>query len=258
MVASPERASLRSLRGTAIARWFMSETEGGYKIMTLVVALQGQDDLVFASDTLGLDGVKEGYYKFQARKLRVIGRNWVSGSSGTGTGADVQTQIEAAGESFAEDIDLGAPAYALRTLEVYRKSQYVGESNILLGGFNQHGPFLYRWSLPEFSGPTRCTAGRCAIGVSEHGAMHFAAAYHRPSMTTEQRMLLAYFCIYEVTKHDPRVGGAIDLAVVRQNGVQSFTADQLNPIRRECEALDGYISSRFLAERSERDPLLVG
>jgi hypothetical protein len=60
MVASPERASLRSLRGTAIARWFMSETEGGYKIMTLVVALQGQDDLVFASDTLGLDGVKEG------------------------------------------------------------------------------------------------------------------------------------------------------------------------------------------------------
>jgi 20S proteasome alpha/beta subunit len=191
--------------------------------MTLIVALQGKDELVFASDTLGWDGVREGYYKCRVSKLRLIGPNWISGSSGTGVGADVQAQIEAGKETFEPDIDVGAPAYALRTVELYRKSQYVGETTFMLGGFNRDEPVIYRWGLPGFSGPIRCRAGRATIGSGEHGAMHFAAAYHKTSMTTEQRMLLAYFCIHEVTKHGPRVGAPIELAVARRHGVEVCT-----------------------------------
>jgi|ERR1035437_6982811 20S proteasome alpha/beta subunit len=225
--------------------------------MTLIVALQGKDELVFASDTLLWEGVKEGYYRFHVSKLRVIGQDWISGSSGTGVGADVQAQIAAAQEAFEPDVDAGAPAYALRTAELYRKTQYVGETSFLLGGFGQNGPVIYRWSLPGFSGPMRCRGGRGAIGIREHGAMHFAAAYHQTSMTTEQRMLLAYFCVYEVTKQDPRVGAPIELAVARRGRVKIFAGTELACFQRESEALANYISDKFSAQVLESDPLLI-
>jgi len=225
--------------------------------MTLIVALQGKDELVFAADTLGWEGVKEGYYKFKVSKLRVIGQEWISGSSGTGVGADVQAQIAAAQEVFEQDVDAGAPAYALRTAELYRKSRYVGETSFLLGGFGQNGPVIYRWNLPGFSGPMRCRGGRCAIGIGEHGAMHFAAAYHQISMTTEQRMLLAYFSVHEVAKHDPRVGAPIELAVARRGGVKMFAGNELEPFRRESEALIKQISDKFSVQVLEHDPLLI-
>jgi 20S proteasome alpha/beta subunit len=225
--------------------------------MTLIVALQGEDELVFASDTLAWDGVKEGYYKFHVSKLRRIGRNWISGSSGTGVGSDVQAQIAAAEETFSENLDVGAAGYALRTVDLYRKTQYVGDTSFLLGGFNQHGPVIYRWSLPAFCGPTRCRAGRSAIGVGEHGAMHFASAYHKVSMTTEQRQLLAYFCVYEAVRHDPRVGAPIEMSVCRRDGVTNCTESELVYFRRESEKLASYISDKFSAQIHPRDPLLM-
>lgn len=225
--------------------------------MTLILALQGEDDLVFASDTLAWDGLAEGYYKFHVSKLRCIGRNWLSGSAGTSVGADVQAQIAAGQEAFAENLDMGASQYAVRTRELYRKTQYVGETSFLLGGFNQHGPVIYRWSLPAFSGPVCCRAGRCAIGIGEHGAMHFAAAYHKTSMTTQQRLLLAYFCVYETTRHDPRVGTPIEMAVCRRSGVEFCTQSELTHFRQESEKLAEYLSSRFYSARQPQDPLLM-
>jgi len=225
--------------------------------MTLIVALQGNDDLVFAADTLAWEGVKQGYYKFHTSKLRCIGQNWISGSSGTGVGADVQAQIAAGEEIFPQNVDVGAAQYALRTLELYRKTQYVGEASFLLGGFNQEGPVIYRWTLPTFCGPTRCRAGRSAIGVGEHGAMHFASAYHAPSMATEQRLLLAYFCVYETIRHDPRVGSPIEMAVCRRDGVTNCTESELAYLRRESEKLSDYISGKFASEVHPHDPLLM-
>ena len=224
--------------------------------MSLIVALQGRDELVFASDTLGWDAMKEGYYKFQVSKLRVLSRNWILGSAGTGIGADLQEQIEASTESFGSDIDLGARAYARRTAELYRRCRYVGETSFLLGGFNRQGPVLYRWSFPEFSGAVRCRAGRAAIGIGEHGAMYFAAAYHTESMTTETRMLLAHFCIHEVTRRDPQVGTPIELAVARHDGVRTCSPNELASLHRESEALTTYISTRFSSPGMPRAPLL--
>ena len=76
-------------------------------------------------------------------------------------------------------------------------------------------------------------------------------------MTTEQRMLLAYFCVYEVTKQDPRVGAPIELAVARQGGVKIFAGTELACFQRESEALANYISHRFSGQVLERDPLLI-
>ena len=225
--------------------------------MTLIVGLQGKHELVFASDTLGWDGVKEGYYKFRASKLRLIGRDWISGTAGTGVGADLQSQIAAEADLYHEDIDVGAPAYAVRTLELYRRSQYAGQTSFLLGGYHHDAPVIYRWSLPHFTGPIRCSAARAAIGIGEHGAMHFAAAYHQETMSTEQRMFLAYFCIYEVAQHDPRVGTPIEMVVARRGGVTVCGENELARFRRESESLTGYIASRFSTLLVERDPLFT-
>jgi hypothetical protein len=62
MVESPERASQRGLRGRAVARWHLFETEGIDKIMTLV----------FTSDTLGWDD-GERILQIQAKGLTKYG-----------------------------------------------------------------------------------------------------------------------------------------------------------------------------------------
>lgn len=223
--------------------------------MTLIVGLQGEDEIVFASDTLVWEGVKDGYYTCHASKLRVMGQDWISASAGTGVGADVQAQIVAAQEVFDQDVDSGGPAYALRTAELYRKCQYVGETSFLLGGFGRDGPAIYRWSLPGFSGPVRSRGGRCTIGVGEHGAMYLAAAYHQTSMSTEQRMLLAYFCVHQVTMQDPRVGAPIELAVARRGSVTLFSGAELADLRRESEALANCISDKFSSRCRSVDDL---
>jgi len=225
--------------------------------MTLIVGLQGEDHLVFAADTLAWDGMKQGFYKFHTSKLRSIARNWICGTAGTTIGADVQAQISAAAETFPENLDVGAAQYALRTLELYRKTQYVGETSFLLGGFNQEGPVMYRWNLPGYSGPTCCRAGRSAIGVGEHGAMHFAAAYHKTSLTRQQRLLLAYFCVYEVVRDDPRVGTPIEMAICKRDGITTCTESELAYYRNESEKLSAYLSEKFASPSDRRDPLLM-
>ena len=76
-------------------------------------------------------------------------------------------------------------------------------------------------------------------------------------MTTEQRMLLAYFCVYEVAKHDPRVGAPIELAVARRGGVKIFAGTELACFRRKSEALADSIADNFSVRSVERDPLLI-
>ncbi len=62
--------------------------------MTLVVALQGQSEIVIAADSMVHDGDSSGMYKFDQTKLLKVGDRWLFASAGTQVGYVLHKQIE--------------------------------------------------------------------------------------------------------------------------------------------------------------------
>ena len=134
--------------------------------------------------------------------------------------------------------------------ELYEKHSYTGSASLLLAGIQDGRSALYSWSLErdvqgqiKFDGAL-LAPGRAAIGANNHGALYFANAYHSPDLNTSQRILLAYLCVSEAAKHDPRIGGPVEVALVGESGVTFFSLEDLVEVRKESARI-----ARALAKR---------
>ncbi len=58
-------------------------------------------------------------------------------------------------------------------------------------------------------------------------------------MNTQQRILLAYFCVSEAAKHDLRIGGHIDVALVKESPVLVFSPSELAEVERASKEIAG-------------------
>jgi 20S proteasome alpha/beta subunit len=211
--------------------------------MTIVMGLQGKDHVVMAADRLGhtLDG--SGMYGFGSGKLHIISagsREWVVGVAGS---LDALTVVKAVsrealeGECAVNELE----TYADKLGEVCRHRGFEDDMWFLVAGIDKAGPFIYQISFLEqerdrgegrkWIGPLSVgqTMGYCAIGAAAHGALYFASEHHKPEMSESQRLLLAHFCLTEACKHDMRVGGPVDMAVVG-NGPARFIAESDAPV----------------------------
>jgi len=130
-----------------------------------------------------------------------------------------------------------------------------GDTTALLCGVSEGEPATYTWRLSrekdngtiKFKGAS-IRPRRAGIGASQHGALYFASAFHRKEMHTRQRILLAYFCVSEATKHDIRVGGHIDIALVRENNpVRFFGQDELAKVKRRSKEILRSLDNHFTA-----------
>lgn len=72
-------------------------------------------------------------------------------------------------------------------------------------------------------------------------------AFHSPEMDTKQRILIAYFCVREAAKYDPRVGGNIEVALITEERVRLFSQDELAEVERASKEIAGWIARRFAA-----------
>lgn len=225
--------------------------------MTLVFALQGKDEVVVAADSMAHDGPDTGgSYKLSVKKLLPVRANWLLGFSGAQDGYTIYKNIQATGweSHLSSDIHLGANEYACKMRDTYDQTGCQGDTTILLCGVSNGEPATYTWSLGrdnngrvKFSG-AQIRPGRAGIGAGQHGALYFASAFHRREMDTRQRILLAHFCVGEAAKLDPRLGGHVDLALVKENGpVRFFSQDELVKVQLAGEKICGWLAKRFAA-----------
>jgi hypothetical protein len=59
--------------------------------------------------------------------------------------------------------------------------------------------------------------------------------------------LIAYFCVREAAKYDPRVGGNIEVALITEERVRLFSQDELAEVERASKEIAGWIARRFAA-----------
>ena len=225
--------------------------------MTLVFALQGQDEIVVAADSMAHDGPdSEGRYKSSVRKLHPLPNHWLFGFADGQSAYAIYNQIKAQGweSQLSANIALGAQEYAEKMRDLYEKSSYQDSTTAILCGVSNGEPATYSWSLSrddkgqvKFAG-AQIRPERAGIGARQHGALYFASAFHRRDMDTKQRISLAYFCLSEAAKHDLRVGGHIDVALVKENSaVRLFSQAELSEVERASMGIAESLARRFVA-----------
>lgn len=221
--------------------------------MTLVVALQGQHEIVMAADRLAHEDDPGGMYKFEVKKLRLVGDRWLAGFAGTQIGYELHKQIEREGFQPSSNIHEAVHEYAAQMRGLYEKRGYQGFTSAILAGVSNGEPGVYGWSLERDSQGRINFAGavaaphRIAIGAQHHGALYFANAFHTPEMDARQRVLLAYFCVREAAKYDPRVGGNVEAALITESGVKMFSQAELAEVERASKEIAAWLAGRFAA-----------
>ncbi len=220
--------------------------------MTLVLALQGQHEVVMAADSMVHTSAPEGMYKSKMSKLTKVAQNWVIGIAGGPAGYYLQRCMEEANMSIDPKGHAGVNEYEEKMRDLYRRGGYRDDALFLLACVHEDGPAVYDWKLKTdieghlMSSGVQPSYGIAAIGAYRHGALYLAHAYHTSEMDTRQRVRLAYLCVHEAAKQDPRVGGPVEIAIVSARGVTFLSQDDLETLKGECREITAQLRKRLL------------
>ncbi len=227
--------------------------------MTSIAAVQGLDHVIMIADKKATQGDNGGYYTFSMEKLAVVNGKWVIGFAGTSIGRDLCDRIEKEGFRFSGDLERDVYKYADRMKDVYQECNYKGPAFLMLSGVHNDMPQTYTWSLNWDSGRrevlyegAKRQSANAAIGANQHGALYLLNAYNDKRLTLDQRILLGYFTVAEVAKHDPRVGGPVEIAVMQgDKAPQLYVGEdgfkKLEVFRCESVRISRLLSDSFLS-----------
>lgn len=227
---------------------------------SLAVALGRAGEIVVASDRLGYVGDAAGYYKFDfGRKLReTFRRNWIFAFTGTELGEIVFDAALRQLPEVSAGIHQEIPELARRVRIAYKEYERSEVSDFMVAGVQDGKPVIYTWHAhPAEASVGPASIEYCskfsAIGASKHGGLYFANSHLAAMVSTEQRILLAYFSVAEVGKHDPRVQG-VAVGLARADGVKVFAEEDLAGVK-DCT---DKIARQFTTAFSEAVPQVGG
>jgi hypothetical protein len=235
--------------------------------MTLILGLENGREAILAADSkMSKSNDGGGMYTQQFHKLRLVNKGkWIIGAANSSIGYDLIDQMDDRGEKFDADIHVGAHKYAARMTELYQAFGYRGTPSFLLAGASDHDAAIYGWNLApndensgfvgvRFSGAVK-SIRQDAIGAKHHGALYFSYAFHSPGLATTQRILLAYLCVSEAAKQDPRCGPPVEIGLVRPGEkVRILTSEDLTEVQSRSEEIAATIGKLI----SSSNPTITG
>ncbi len=195
-------------------------------------------------------------YRRKCRKLLKVNKSrWVVGIAGSDESLSLIDTFNLRGFVFGQHASASVRDYAHELWDEYRGRGFSLDMHFLLAGIDIRGPFMHQWSFDRSKpgrpisliGPSICYSDNEAIGASVHGALYFAGEHHREDMDTAQRVSLAHFSVCEAAKHDLRVGGPVDIAIVNADGVACSPESKFPGLRQRTEAIAAQIQSIFSA-----------
>lgn len=230
----------------------------GCPMSSLVLALSGVGEIVVAADGLGYVGDEDGYYKFEfGRKFRALtNKNWILGFAGTELGQPLFEIVDRKETLPGKDKDINETAMYLfkRTRELY--AEYTlqrAKTEFLLAGVQGGKSYIYTWELssdllrgPESKG-VELSERYYAIGAKRHGALYFANKLLPRKMSTSQLVQLAHFCMNETAEYDPRVGGKIEIVIVREGSIESIAPSDMERVAAHSKIISDRVAELFLS-----------
>ncbi len=219
--------------------------------MTLVLAIPGNREVVVAADTYIYSDYGEGCYGSNGRKIWRAG-NWLIAVAGSELGRAILDKLELERVNYTMKFDSVCNELAERisaafgTLDETTKEKHA--FSVLACGVEDGTSRIKEWkSSSKF--PQDCSRRPTAIGVKNHGGIYLAYRHYNLALSTAQRMLLAYYCVYAVTLQDLRVGPPIHVAVVKEREAASiYEGDQLADFQSRSAEISELMRQQFLRD----------
>lgn len=213
--------------------------------MTLIVALQGRDGMVLAGDSRGTIGDPRGLTAINDTQIKLF---QLSPYCGIGTSGASELAAKIIDEfkvilskkklEYADDI--------LNELRSCVKSRYDDwfakfqpkdrpGLGFTLIGFHKDGtgkllPRTYFLASQTDFAPFLFPDGNCLAGVVQY-AIYLKHRFYHPDMVVENLCRLAAYLIAETATQDPKVGGAIRIATIKDGaGYQELDDKQITEI----------------------------
>jgi 20S proteasome alpha/beta subunit len=122
---------------------------------------------------------------------------------------------------------------------------------MILAGFAEDDPAVYVLKLPE-GGVDRQIAGRASIGLGN--LCEFFRNLHDESMTTNQRVQLAHFCLSLTARYSYLVKEPIDITVLSRDGLREYKESELLSFQQRSTAMVEQVVSSILGQLNDDRP----
>lgn len=237
--------------------------------MTLIVALEGKDGLVLASDSRGTIGDPRGLTAvndFQRKLFRLS--KW-SGMAVYGSSELAAFLIDKLNQEFKQSDEQGIDEIFTRTQQLAKEqySNWFGSRTwvspqplvdqrpmfgcILAGYTKEHIQRIYLLNSQLDFAPQLCPSGYMLAGIPQYATYLLHRLYDRQMMVLNLRALAAYL-IAETASQDPKVGGPIRIAsITSANGYEELEESLIKEIIKRNEEQSQKLR-QFFFEGGER------
>lgn len=235
--------------------------------MTLIAALQGQDGLVLASDSRATIGDPRGLTAIRDVHKKIFKLTKYSGIAISGASELANTLLDELkkiiSESGIENID-----DVMNKIYEFSKNKYtkwfgarpwVTPGPVLdqrpslifiLAGYNgisenKFQPCIYLINSALEFAPQRCTSGHMLAGIPQY-ATYLINRLYNPQMKIAHLQDLATYLISETATQDPKVGGPINIAIIRpKDGYEDLDQEVIAQIINKNEEQNRKIREFF-------------
>lgn len=219
--------------------------------MTLGVALCGKGFVLVAADKRETIELRYGgRHTGMTDKIYEIDHNLVALMAGPGWACSLfravsrKIDLHSPLEDTAVQHNLGPEIegeYARRVKEENPSDK--PDFQVLLAGFDsEKNSVLFSLSSPNFLAFPN--SQWLPIGSAAQ-SQYFLKAIYRREASVDEMALLACFCIRETSKQDQFVGPEMDIAVVRQSGIENLAEEKVKELGAQAEGISQSIRHAF-------------
>ncbi|MBO8166387.1 MAG: hypothetical protein H0Z25_04130 [Kosmotoga sp.] len=227
--------------------------------MSLVLALKGKDGIVMASDSRATIGDPRGMTTANdtVQKVFTLNNKLILGMAGNANiGLSLIQEFKRRENEFShlnKTIDILRRISCNKMKDWFGQPEVVTSQNILkrwpvilflVAGYDREEIGIYTLNSTHNFAPEATTLNFSAIGVVPL-AIYLLNRLHDPDASVESLKLLAIYCIRETATQDGKVGGPVQMTIIKENGIISISKDEINKLVLASENYNTLLKNAF-------------
>ena len=235
--------------------------------MTLALAIMAADGIVVAADSRGTVGDPRGLTAVNdtQQKLFQFGTCGLVIAGASEVALAIIDELGKKDLMEPDDIDKGLQAFEQAALfcdHWYRgipPEKWPGVLFILAGyrpsnGDPQSSPFVFLLNSNTRFAPQLANKYPMMAGVPQY-AVYLSHRYYDPGISCQNAAALAEYLISETASQDPKVGGPIHIAMVKPDGFNKLTNEDVDSLSKRNLSLNEKLKTFFSERGGENEGL---
>jgi len=224
--------------------------------MTLIACLKASTAIILASDSRGTIGDPRGLTAINdtQKKIWPIGKHGLGLAGASEMGATLLDELK--GEvSGDDDIGIAKDKIVDKCMGLFdhwfRNTQPAQRPVVLMtlaGHRFADGvpePIVYLLNSQLNFAPQLIGHMPCLSGVPQY-AVYLMHRYYDPSISVEKAKALSHYLISETASQDPKVGGPVQMAIIKPEGYTELTKEEITAIGDSNSELNRQLREFFM------------